>query len=58
MTDTDFGKILDMAVKGSAVISSARKINKAMNITRLFSFSILSIVVIFNVFSIVNALKQ
>ena len=58
MTDTDNGKIIDMAVKGSTVIASARKISKAINTVRIFSCFALSAVVLLNVFSVINTIKQ
>ena len=58
MTDTDSGKIFDMAVKGSTVISSLRKISKTINTVRIFSCVVLSVIVLLNVFSVINTIKQ
>lgn len=54
----DSGKLLDLAVKGSAMLNSVRKINKAMNTYRMFSYTALGIVIIFNVIGVINAIKQ
>ncbi len=54
----DSGKILDMAVKGSTILNSVRKINKAMNTYRVLSYIALSLVVLLNIFGVINTIKQ
>ena len=54
----DSEKLLDMAVKGSSIFNSVRKINRAMNTYRLFSYIVLGFIIILNVFGIINTIKQ
>ena len=54
----DGGKILDLAVKGSSILSSARKINRAMNTYRVLSYVALGLIVVLNIFGAINTIKQ
>ena len=54
----DNGQLLDMAVKGSAILNSARKINKVMNICRIFSLVAFGIAVALNVVGVINTIRQ
>lgn len=54
----DSGKILDIAMKGSSILNSVRKINKAMNTYRIFSFVALGVVIILNIIGVINTIKQ
>ncbi len=54
----DNEKLLDMAVKGSAILNSVRKINKTMNTCRIFTLVAFGIVVALNVVGVINTIKQ
>ncbi len=54
----DRGKILDIALKGSSILNSARKINKAMTTYRIFSYVALGVIIILNIFGVINTIKQ
>ncbi len=54
----DSGKLLDMAVKGSTILNSVRKINKAMNTYRAFSYAVAGLVVVLNIIGLVNTIRQ
>lgn len=54
----DSSKILDLAVKGSSILSSVRKINRAMNTYRLLSYIALGVIVMLNVFGVINTIRQ
>jgi len=54
----DSGKLLDMAVKGSSILNSVRKINKVMNTYRMFSYAALGIVIFLNIIGVINTVKQ
>ena len=54
----DSGKLLDIAVKGSALFNSVRKVNKAMSTFRIFSYIALGIAVMLNIFGVIGAIKQ
>lgn len=54
----DSGKVFDIAVKGSTILNSVRKINKAMNTYRIFSYVALGIVIVLNIIGVINTIKQ
>ncbi len=54
----DREKILDVVIKGNTILSSVRKISKAVNIFRVFSYVSLTLIVVMNVFGVLSALKQ
>ncbi len=54
----DSGKLLDIAAKGSSILNSVRKINKAMNTYRMFSYVALGFVIMLNIIGVINTIKQ
>ena len=54
----DGEKILELAVEGSSILSSVRKINRTMNTCRVLSYIALGVIVMLNIFGVINTIKQ